>query len=177
MYRGHSDSAPSIALGISDSSDFFSNTGNNLGEAMGSGEEQKRTLFLNNNEMIGDFSGNVMEWVDWDHTQSGLTAGPKGASGCTAGAFVELVDVTSSAECPLVPQDFLPSNTSFNSTDGMGKIIGSSNKTGEARRGGDYSSGAIAGIYSLNLDATTGYAGADTGFRCVIRPANSESVQ
>jgi hypothetical protein len=177
MYRGHSDSAPSIALGISDSSDFFSNTGNNLGEAMGSGEEQKRTLFLNNDEMIGDFSGNVMEWVDWDHTQSGLTAGPKGASGCTAGAFVELVDVTISAECPLVPQDFLPSNTSFNSTDGMGKIIGSSNKTGEARRGGDYSSGAIAGIYSLNLDATTGYAGVDTGFRCVIRPANSGSVQ
>lgn len=60
IYRGHRDNSPATALAADDNdNNGYANTGDNSV----SGNDQKRTLKLSNDEVIWDMSGNVSEWT------------------------------------------------------------------------------------------------------------------
>jgi hypothetical protein len=52
LNRGHSDSSPNSALAVTDTNDPYTETGNNSGQAAGSGWEQKRTHTLSNGQVV-----------------------------------------------------------------------------------------------------------------------------
>ncbi len=158
--RGHTDNSPGNALAVTDTNDTYIGTGNNSGQAAGSGWEQKRTLTLSNGSVIWDFPGNVWEWTDWTMA-TGLQSGP---TSCT-GAWTQLPSVACGA---LAAADYLPTNTSFNSSQSMGQFYGGAG--GAALRGGSWGYGTDAGAFALSLDGSSGDSGTDIGFRCVFRP-------
>ncbi len=166
LYRGHSDSSPSGPSAITDVSNPYSDTGNTAAQTMGGGKEQRRTLTLANGEVIWDFSGNVSEWVNWS-LGSTLTLGP----GSCAAAWTQLPSVSCAA---LQAADYVPGNpggvssASYNSSYGIGLLYGGSG--GAGLRGGRWSDGVNAGIFSLYLAYGTLNASSNMGFRCVFRP-------
>ena len=157
--RGHSDNTPAVSLAITSTADYYSGTGNNSGQGVGSGWEQKRVHFLANSQTIWDFAGNVAEWVDWN---SG-GAYEVGATSCTA-AWAELNALTCGA---LTSLDYLPINSSYTSSEGFGQFFGGTG--GATRRGGFFNETIRTGIYSLNFQAPTSTSALTVGFRCVYK--------
>jgi formylglycine-generating enzyme required for sulfatase activity len=166
LNRGHSDNSPGSALAVTDTNDPYIGTGNNSGQAAGSGWEQKRTHTLSNGQVVWDIAGNVWEWTDWS-LGGGLTSGP---TSCTA-AWTQLPVVSCGA---LAAADYMPANpasvtaANYNSNYGLGQLYGGGG--GAALRGGGWSAGASAGAFTLNLGNGPGSAPANIGFRCVFRP-------
>jgi hypothetical protein len=159
--RGHSDSSPSSALAITDVNDPYIGTGNNSGEAPGSGWEQKRTHALSNGSEIWDFAGNVYSWVDWDASSVGFDLGPVDETAA-------LYEFPGAHVGSLTNEDYKPENLTYTSVHGMGRWYGGSG--GATLRGGFWSEGLFAGAFSLILFRDTLGSLAFTGFRCSYRP-------
>ena len=158
--RGHSDNSPSSALAVTDVNDPYIGTGNNSGEAAGSGWEQKRTHTLSNGSEIWDLSGNVYEWTDWDAGSAGFTLGPIDE----ATGWKELSVAQTGS---LLNDDFLP-NGAYTSTNSFGQWYGGSG--GAALRGGYWYNGALAGAFALGLVSDPSFSNSSVGFRCSYRP-------
>jgi hypothetical protein len=145
--------------GVTDPNDPYSDTGNSAGDPVGMGWEQRRTLALGDGVVIWDLAGNLQEWIDW--TQGGpMDGAPTPCAGNELPMF----------SCPGIVADQFDSSTgTYDSTHGVGKVIGGD---GDAtRRGGqrtDLSLG-IAGIYGLNMNRFTTDVFPGTSFRCVRR--------
>jgi hypothetical protein len=157
LVEGNTDS---IVQAVSDPNDGYSDTGNSAAEPPGGGWEQRRTLVLSNGNVIWDMPGNMQEWIDW--TIGGSLDGPPvpcvGAElpsfSCSGFAF----------------DDFNSSTGVYDSSFGVGQVLGGSGDA--ARRGGqqgDRSLG-IAGIYGLNMNRFSTQTFPATTFRCVYRP-------
>lgn len=155
MPRGHSDNNPASALTLSNTGDDYSDTLDNAGSAW----EQKRKITLSNGAVIWDLSGNVSEWTDW-RIASGLQNGPTNCSAATQ-------ELSAVACAGLAANDYLPSNSFLNSTNGVGRFIGGA--SGAVVRGGHFNDSDISGLYSINLGMTAA-AHTNVGFRCVNRP-------
>jgi hypothetical protein len=150
IYRGHTDDdwsdPPTTGLitagadtNTSDGEDGYIFTGNSAADS----KEQRRTLYLSNDEVIWDFSGNAAEWVDVETLPV-----------CSEGLF-------SNENCP----SFGPS---ADSTLGLGKVINALGSLTYLARGGDFDDVANAGIYSILYSDDNDYP--NIGFRCVLRP-------
>jgi hypothetical protein len=157
--RGHTDNSPSSALAITSTADSYDGTGNNSGQAAGSGWEQKRTHSLSNGSTIWDFSGNVWEWVDWDSGSAGFTTGPTNGTA----SWQALTSLSGS-----VTANDLQSSGGYTSSQSFGQWYGGSG--GAALRGGDWGNGAYAGAFTLYLSSSTADTSTNIGFRCVYRP-------
>ena len=118
----------------------------------------RRTLVLSNSEEIWDFSGNVLEWVDWDVTGS-FTSGP---INCPA-SWNEF----STSCAALSDGDYKPAG-GFTSAQGTGWWLGGGG--GAMLRGGYWNDGWYAGAFALLLNSDVSSSHAFTGFRCVYRP-------
>lgn len=177
LFRGHTDELAIAAndasrvLSVTDTADYYNGTGNNSGQAMGSGREQKRVFHLSNGEVIWDFAGNVWEWTDW--SRGGALTGPP--TSCTLGwTDFPLVN----ASCPVFNfADYLPGNpalvtdANYNSNYGLGKFYGVNGSIGgAARRGGAWYYGVESGVFSLSVNFYPSFTRQDGGFRCVFRP-------
>jgi len=164
LNRGHSDNSPASALAVTDTNDPYIGTGNNSGQAAGSGWEQKRTHTLSNGQVVWDIAGNVDEWTDWTLGGS-LTSGPTSCSGA------ELPNVSCGA---LSAADYMPGNpggvtaANYNSNYGLGYFYGGSG--GAALRGGTWNDGTGGGAFTLYLAFDASGTSAYIGFRCVFRP-------
>jgi hypothetical protein len=159
---GHSDGTPSYAMAVSNVTNSYDGTGNTSLQNDGLGREQKRTLSLSSGQTIWDFSGNAAEWVNWTMTTS-LQIAP---TTCIQGS-TELSSVSCGG---LSGDDYLPSNASFISTQGMGKFYAGAGSGGSAFRGGDWANSTNDGIFALDIFSNSVYSTSSVGFRCVYRP-------
>ena len=147
--------------------DPYSGTGNNSGQAVGSGWEQKRTYTLNNGSVVWDLAGNLWEPVDWS-VDPGLTKAPN----CTTGSIIDLKDVINLVpqKCKDIPTiDYLPLDSTFTiAANGIGGFWGGPGEA--ALRGGASGLNAEAGLFTIDLFRPKTDGRSDAGFRCVYRP-------
>jgi hypothetical protein len=159
IVEGRTNGGGPMYSGITDPSDPYSDTGGDSADDPSvEGWGQRRTVMLDSGSAVWDLGGNVQEWVDW--TPGGELDGPPA---CTGG---ELPAITCAG---LEPDDFNSSAGTYDSTVGIGFLIGGSGTA--ARRSGQNNDRppGYAGIFSLNMnrDATDTFGG--TSFRCVQR--------
>ena len=170
LYRGHSDSSPgSVCAADSDDSKGFVETDCTAQNAADTSEDdtntQRRTHNLTNGEVIWDLSGNALEWTSYFNSDEK----PSPYS-----AWSEFTAISVSTTMPLsdlIPTSQLKSfwNDTWDSTNSIGKYItGSANSGGGLQKGGAFSYGDNAGIFSANMwDSPIAGAG-NLGFRCTV---------
>ena len=167
LNRGHSDGNPSAVKTISDSTNDWSDTGNN-----NSTWAQKRTHVLSNGSIVWDLAGNAAEFVDWLQGTSSFSTGPTSCADSSTDPF--------NVNCPeLAPNDYLPGNPAgINSanytaaTYGVGRFYGTSSSIrsgsypGVAVRGEQYNKAEKCGVFALSLNQNRDSATTAIGFRC-----------
>jgi hypothetical protein len=161
---GHSDNLPANTLEITNVGDPFNGTE----DSSTSNWDQKRTHELLNGQVIWDFGGNVMEWVDWEVTQSEKPYMLSDGSTVPADREFYQLDALVSSSDPFYIELIRPHFMALGSSSNLGVYHGglvSPNTTG-IRRGGSYF--GRSGIYSL----LAAYDDADISlsFRCVYEP-------
>lgn len=157
IVEGNTDDTSATA--ISDPGDPYSDTGNSATDPPGAGWEQRRTLVLSTGAVVWDLPGNNQEWIDWT-----LGAPLDGAPPCSGGELPVL------ACAGYAPEDFQSSTGTYDSTVGVGRVLGGAGDA--ARRGGQSSDRdqGIAGIYALNMNRFVDQTFPATGFRCAFHP-------
>jgi len=158
LYQGHvtSDPAAPLAAGY-----------DNDGGAGETGTKQTRILTLSNGNMIWDFSGNVAEW-----TSGYISAGQMpGVVDSTSSGWHEWTDpqlVTHGFTGQISPAaSGLSGSAKWGTTAGVGGIDSFYNASSDKAyvRGGSYSDGQWAGIWSLNLTYAPTDSSPAIGFR------------
>ena len=170
LNRGHSDNAPASALAVSNDADPYDGTGNNSGQAVGSGWEQKRTHTLSNGE-IWDLAGNVWEWTDWNVTPANKAYIASNSNPVQAWREWTLVDTNINNGDEMETITWQTTDPALNSTSNIGQYYAGLNSSGGAAlRGGYWNVGTNAGAFALNLNVDSAYTYTSIGFRCVFRP-------
>jgi len=165
LYSGHNDNVPALALQASSDSDGYFGTQNTSGN-------QKRTFTISSGETIWDIAGNVWEHVQRTSADTQTTITTPTCSSGTGWQWCQYGSTTSpyvSAWTADVAQNYVgPSNTSWNSSQGMGQVYTNSGAAGGTvfLRGGYWSSGSTAGAFALFLSWSGGSTGSSVGFRC-----------
>lgn len=171
MILGHTDGGPSntIIASINDSDgyygtndgilspgdDIFTNFGMNAPPAyLG----QRRTLFLSNNEVIWDLSGNIWEWND----ETCLQGDPWYNTGAGYEQWGSDVNIDGTEKTLAGPVGNYV-------TYGIGFYNGCLTNGNAFLRGGDWNEGFYAGVFELSLyyQPSNTY---DRGFRCTYTP-------
>lgn len=169
LFSGHNDNSPALALQASTDADPYYGTSNS------SPSNQRRTFTLSNGNVIWDLAGNVWEHVQRTSSDIVTTlALPTCSDGVAGWGWCQYGNSTLpyvSAWTGDVAQNYVgPSNTSWNSTQGMGQVYtyknGVSQGTTVLLRGGNWSSGSTAGAFATFLAWGSGTAGSNVGFRC-----------
>ncbi len=160
IYSGHNDNVPATAIeaDVSDTNGYV-NTGNTSGN-------QKRTLTLTNGEVIWDLAGDVYEW-----TQGTVAGGQQpGLSGESAYAWKQWNNgslLMNGLPALSQPGSTGISGITWNSSSGIGQLY---SNYGEAAaraflRGGRWDNGSNAGVLTLFLNNSSGYAYYGFGLR------------
>ena len=169
LFSGHNDNSPAVALQASTDADPYYGT-NNV-----SPSNQKRTLTLSNGNVIWDLAGNV-----WEHVQRTssdtvtVLALPTCSDGVAGWGWCQYGNSTLpyvSSWTGDVAQSYVgPSNTSWNSSQGMGQVYtyknGTSQGTTGLLRSGSWGYGSYAGVFATFLNWSTGNTSYNVGFRC-----------
>ncbi len=143
--------------------------GNSNGSAAMDGTDHltginQRNLVLSNGAIIWDIAGNVWEWTDATILGKDEPVSPNPS----AWGYYEYTSLLSYGT--LSPERLLPLNSSWNSTQGYGRIYTRSVATDTVTyvflRGGYWSYGANAGVLALNLADGTASTTSSIGFRC-----------
>ncbi|HNQ45242.1 MAG TPA: SUMF1/EgtB/PvdO family nonheme iron enzyme, partial [bacterium] len=125
----------------------------------------QRTLTLSNGAIIWDIAGNVWEWTDatiLGRDQPKCVANPTGFGWCEYSGLVSYG--------ALSPERLLPLNSSWNTTQGYGRIYSSgapnNPNTFVFLRGGNWYYGTRSGVLVLSMSNGASYTVSDIGFRC-----------
>jgi len=125
----------------------------------------QRTLTLSNGAIIWDIAGNVWEWTDatiLGRDQPKCVANPTGFGWCEYSGLVSYG--------ALSPERLLPLNSSWNTTQGYGRIYSSgapnNPNTFVFLRGGSWYYGTRSGVLVLSMSNGASYTVSDIGFRC-----------
>jgi hypothetical protein len=181
VYIGHSDSSPNNASQASndDTQGYFGTDGPVSGGGTGSNTTQKRTLSLSNGSVIWDFAGNIDQEVQRSSMNIGDNTNTITTPTCSAGTFgaVEFCQygnsispyITVYNDSSFSASTIGPPNSSWNSNQGMGRVLGYDGATGGNTflRGGDWGNGTNDGPFTLYLHWYTGSPNDSVGFRCV----------
>ncbi len=132
----------------------------------GPGSNQRRTLTLTNGQVIWDFAGDVYEWED-------ATAGPGKQLGFTSDTDFSQKEWNDSSlllnafRTYDLPSHSVTAAANWNSTQGLGQIRSNYNYgvTVARSRGGQWTNGAISGVFALALDRTPDSVYPTSGFR------------
>jgi formylglycine-generating enzyme required for sulfatase activity len=166
VYSGHNDSSAVELAASSDDNDGYYGTGNVAPS------NQRRTLTLTNDEVIWDFAGNLME-----RTSNIISCA---AANCTGAEMIydstpaeEPIQFTAISTYGILSYDLVrPSNSSWTSTQGMGRVWTDSDaaypsgNTHSILRGGTWMSTNSAGIYAMELGHGSNSTSPYIGFRC-----------
>lgn len=169
LFIGHTDADPNSALAAStDDTNGYYGTNNSLA----SGMQERRTMTLNNGQVIWDLSGNVHEWVN--STLAGnMQAGIPGEASYSWKEFNNSGISWNGLTYPSRPVAVSTTTGQWSSNNGLGMLF--SNYTASTQvgylRGGDWGDAGSAGIFELGTFAspTTGTAGY-IGFRVAYSP-------
>jgi hypothetical protein len=166
MYRGHTDNSPAANLPVSSTTNDYTDTLNNSSNAVGSGAEQRRTLYLTTGEAVWDFSGNVAEILSTLINAGGIHPGLT-----NLGPFEFDSTYFDFQAHPVSRLLFAPLGANpvhYTSAHGMGMLYGGS--TGGITRGSGRTAGFTGGIFYTRLDGGPYTRNAITGFRCITQP-------
>lgn len=169
----------------------------------GGASSQKRTLTLSNGEIIWDLAGNVWQWIDagimrknqpksvtrgvldrgWIWSEFTVNKGD--AEGVVKGGFNPKQMVPAATLATVITNNgsggelgydaFRPSNPSWNSSNGVGRIYhySSANDVNTTVytyiRGGNWRHGYDSGAFTIHLSPTAEHVDInDVGFRCAV---------
>ncbi|MFA5746007.1 MAG: archaellin/type IV pilin N-terminal domain-containing protein [archaeon] len=182
LYVGHTDNDPPFALpAVEDDENGYYETG-----ALGT--TQRRTLYLNNNEVIWDFSGNILEWTSntvaiRNHPDAYNSNGTVNNGGWTGGWIEYYTNntnrkliYTNLGTTTFIYKDLYLLNPLYNDTKGVGtgRFCSDRSSTNELitgyLRGGSFGYITNAGVLSLSLGSVPSDRLSNFGFRCVIIP-------
>ncbi|MCM2322728.1 MAG: hypothetical protein NDJ90_05665, partial [Oligoflexia bacterium] len=163
IYRGHSDATPASSLAVTSEADPYNGTSNSSGQTTGAGKEQRRTLTLSTNATLWDFSGNVAEWLRDSAPVLYGTSSP--ISQITTASHTAMGPDLRSAKGKFGPFGNF-SNLNFGDYGGLGFAY-LSVQGNALHRGGGFSDGTQAGLYSVNTTVSPTTATPQIGFRCV----------
>jgi prepilin-type N-terminal cleavage/methylation domain-containing protein len=141
----------------------------------GTSRNERAKFILSNGETIYDIAGNVWEHVAIDSEDTLIPQNNQPTLSTTAddgagwGGWGEFTDI--SGYGMLSYDDIRPSNSSYNSDEGVGKLYtyGDDESSTTNRvfiRGANWYNGSDAGAFTLSLDWSTGYQNYTVGFRC-----------
>ncbi len=136
----------------------------------GEGRE-KRTFTLTNGEVIWDMAGNVWEWLDnsADYSQQPNSTPPQDLdpqAGARSGTWTYWDNISQYGDT--WDYDFFrPSQESWLTEQGIGRLFIRNSDNRVFRRGGRWSDKEYAGLYALNFRAGESVIHGVTGFRCV----------
>lgn len=160
IFRGHSDNSPSTPLAASvDDSEGYHGTGN-------TGGDQRRTLRLNNGEIIWDLAGNAYEW-----TKGTIASGKPGLGGETSVSHKEYNNTN--IEWNSLPVTSRPLVNTYSRDQGVGTLFSDPSNVAERAflRGGAYGHGDLSGVLNLDINSRApNGSGANIGFRVVFDP-------
>lgn len=165
LYRGHTDNSPANALEAGSDSDGYTGTDNT------SPSEQRRTHVLSNGEVIWDLSGNVWEWTDNIIAQNNQPLGNGCDAGAGTGCWINFIDITSYQG---LSYDMLaPFGSTYTNANSVGRLwTYGADETATTdrgfRRGGDWSNGSLAGVFTLILNNSPSSTYNLIGLRCAL---------
>jgi hypothetical protein len=184
LANGHNNAQPDNALvASSDDSQACFGTATDGSNTCGGPNSQKRTLALSNGEVIWDFAGNVWQWVDGmvlrkdepqSQTNGRLDVGWLSSEFASGLGALPSVIINNGQGSSLGYDSFRPSNSAWNSTNGVGRIFHYSSAHDINTtiygfiRGGQWNHGAVDGAFSMHLTPVPDKTNInDVGFRCV----------
>jgi prepilin-type N-terminal cleavage/methylation domain-containing protein len=131
----------------------------------GTNRNPKAKLILSNGSEIWDFAGNIWEHVQKDSNDTLVNNLPTDG-GAAGWRFIEHTAITGYGD--LSYNEIRPSNSSWNSTQGMGMVYTYNSTVGSRvlYRGGGWYFGSYAGAFALGLNWDTGTQDNYVGFRC-----------
>ncbi|HAH31546.1 MAG TPA: hypothetical protein DCL44_04450 [Elusimicrobia bacterium] len=149
-------------VGIGDSASYSIGAAADYGVAPSADRILKAKLVLSNGGELWDWSGNVWEWI--------YGAGASGTLGTPGGVTF---DVTTwyewnSAASPDLSQErpvLGPSNSGWTGSYGVGSYWGGATNKAVVR-GGNWTHGALAGVFALYSNSNMSDSTVDFGFRC-----------
>jgi formylglycine-generating enzyme required for sulfatase activity len=179
LANGHNDSVPNYALPASTDDKPCFGTTSDKSNTCGGKSSQKRTLTLSNGEIVWDMAGNVWQWIDteitrkdepqskifghWDYRNEWSEFAP----GANPSVIV--------SDGILSDKDFRPSNPSWNSSQGIGRVyhftqFGDTDTTLYTTiRAGNWRHGFDSGIFTIHFSPVASKTGIDdVGFRCAV---------
>lgn len=148
----------------------------------GGKSSQKRTLTLTNGAVIWDFAGNVWQWVDAEVAQKDQPQSQTGGKQDFGWKWSEFSQGTKERPSAIIDNGqslvlgydaFRPSNSSWNSTNGVGRVYHFSGTTTNTTqftfiRGGNWRHGDDSGAFTIHMSPTDHTHNIDdVGFRCV----------
>lgn len=167
LANGHNDSIPNKALPAGPDSEPCYETSSGGSNTCGVKGSQKRTLTLENGEIIWDFAGNVWQWVDAKIERKDEPRSLSPNLGGSAWVWAEFQTVPYNA-------DYSPTDVNWNSKNGVGRIfhynsVGDSDTTEYTYiRGGNWRHGYDSGAFTVHMQPIPGKTNIDDiGFRCV----------
>jgi hypothetical protein len=167
LNRGHSDNNPATPCDA-----VLENVHTDC-STTGADFHQKRTHTLTNSEVIWDIAGNIWQWVDWNITpnqKAYLSSDGMPLAAWREFSALHSEGVLTSPSDPMATWTWSPFNTSFNSTQNIGRYLAGINASGGAARRGGAIGGGSGGIFTLFLSNSASDTNAEMGLRCVFRP-------
>ena len=126
-------------------------------------------LTLDNGEEIWDFSGNIVEFIDWNVAQADKAYVLADESPINSVKEFTALDTKIDDDDVMSPNTWQPTNPTLDSTNGIGRYNARGETNHVAVRGGNWGNGSDAGVFALgfNSEANTVLF---ASFRCVYRP-------